>query len=294
MLSLLVAVTLSAAPAADAHPYTLAAPGLSYVGMNPETGDVFLDYFTQQIALKGTNLRVTTRSEVEALIGAERQRQLLGCSENATSCVAELAGGLGADAIITGSFAKLGTGLVVNLKIINAVNGDPIAIYSQRVATEDAALQYLESCAADFVGRVSKGDSANDSASKNVSSSQHIDTSYERPEVRSGPSKLWIVPAVIGGLALGFSGYEEYQAQRTNSRLIGRDQLILTDDQLSKVVEDGKQQQQYALIGAGVGAVSLGVMTVILLASGKEEPKPHITLAPTAGGAMVGFGGTLP
>jgi hypothetical protein len=39
--------------------------------------------------------------EIRDLLGAERQRQLLGCSEEASSCMEELAGAVGADELLT-------------------------------------------------------------------------------------------------------------------------------------------------------------------------------------------------
>jgi hypothetical protein len=51
---------------------------------------------------------VTTQAEVTALLGMERQRQLLGCADDASSCTAELAGALGARFLMSGSLTKLG------------------------------------------------------------------------------------------------------------------------------------------------------------------------------------------
>jgi hypothetical protein len=63
-------------------------------------------YATEQlgIALLNEGLVVTTPSDIRALLGLERQKQLLGCDEGA-SCLAELSGALGAGAIIAGQLA---------------------------------------------------------------------------------------------------------------------------------------------------------------------------------------------
>src|SRR4051794_13436933 len=86
-----------------AEPIKLAAPQLQAAGVEPAKAQFFSDYLAQQLA--GTGLRVTTRAEIAAVLGVERQRQLLACSDG-SECFAELAGALGVDAVVTGSVAK--------------------------------------------------------------------------------------------------------------------------------------------------------------------------------------------
>lgn len=57
------------------------------------------------------------------MIGLERQKKLLGCADDRSSCVAELAGALGTDGIIVGSPGKPGTNFTISLKIIRARDG---------------------------------------------------------------------------------------------------------------------------------------------------------------------------
>ena len=52
------------------------------------------------------------------MLGLERQKQLLGCSED--SCLAEMAGGLGVDYVLVGSLGKIGAVLQLNMKIIDS------------------------------------------------------------------------------------------------------------------------------------------------------------------------------
>src|SRR4051812_14698011 len=115
MIAQLSAALLFAAPV-DAT-VKLASPGLSYVNVDDKLGDFFNEYFAQQLVLQG-GIRVTTKNEISSLLGFERQRQLLGCSDQSSSCLAELAGALGVDGIITGSIAKLSSGYAGNIKIV--------------------------------------------------------------------------------------------------------------------------------------------------------------------------------
>src|SRR5688500_16256709 len=96
----LAAVVVSIAP------MKLALPGLQVVGIDPKLGAFYGEHFAQQLTLRGA--RVTSTSEISALLGLERQKQLLGCSDEASSCMAELAKALGVDGLALGDVAKVG------------------------------------------------------------------------------------------------------------------------------------------------------------------------------------------
>ena len=100
MLSLLLTLSLAAAPAAELR---VAAPALSYSNLDPRTGDFFLDALGQQLIKQG--IKVTSQKEIAAVLGLERQKQLLGSGAGDASLM-ELGGAFGADAILTGSLAK--------------------------------------------------------------------------------------------------------------------------------------------------------------------------------------------
>jgi hypothetical protein len=103
--------------------------------------DFFLEYFSQQLMQRG-GLTVTTPAQIAAVLGVERQRQLLGCGDDG-SCNAELAGALGADAIIIGSLAKIGDDTAVTLKAIDARSSKVITSVSGRDKKEEAVLDFL-------------------------------------------------------------------------------------------------------------------------------------------------------
>src|SRR5512132_1453543 len=58
-------------------------------------------------------------SDIEAMLGVERQRQLLGCSDNSSSCLAELGGALGAEYILVGTLAKLERSKRLDVKLLD-------------------------------------------------------------------------------------------------------------------------------------------------------------------------------
>lgn len=74
--------------------------------------------------------QIVTSSELSAVLGVEREKELLGCSTN--SCLAELAGALNVDQIITGSLAKIGQSWILQVNRVDAKNGTAVASATRR------------------------------------------------------------------------------------------------------------------------------------------------------------------
>jgi TolB-like protein len=62
---------------------------------------------------------IVSRNDLAAMLGIERQRQLLGCSNDSSSCFSELAGALGAPFVIAGQLTKVGASMKLDLKMID-------------------------------------------------------------------------------------------------------------------------------------------------------------------------------
>ena len=88
---------------------------------------------------------MSTSKDMQSLLGLERQKQLLGCSDH--SCMVEIANALGVDALAGGEIAKLGEVFQVNLKIISATSGQAIATYQGSATDEGGVLDVLNGAA---------------------------------------------------------------------------------------------------------------------------------------------------
>lgn len=99
-------------------------------GVEPQTVALFTDALVGELR-RGPGLTVMTAADVAAVLGHERQRQLLGCSD--ASCLAELGGALGADRIVHGSVGRVGGSLVVNLTSLDPKTGQAVGSVSQRL-----------------------------------------------------------------------------------------------------------------------------------------------------------------
>ena len=86
---------------------------------------------------------VITKREIETVLSLEMQKQMLGCQTD--SCMAELGGALGVDAMVTGDVARLGESWLVHFKVVRAAKAQVVAQSDRRIkgGTIDDVLDVL-------------------------------------------------------------------------------------------------------------------------------------------------------
>jgi TolB-like protein len=111
-------------------------------GVEPAVADLFSDALAGELR-KRPGLSVVSDADVAAVLGVERQKAMLGCSD--AGCIAELGGALGVDRIVHGSVGRVGGSLVVNLSAVDPRRGAPVGSFSERLpaATDEAFLDAL-------------------------------------------------------------------------------------------------------------------------------------------------------
>jgi hypothetical protein len=262
MIISLVAATCLAATPVKATPLKLASMGFAGLNMDENAARYYSDHFAQQLSLNG--FQVTTASEMTALLGLERQKQLMGCSESAASCIAELANALGVDGVITGNLGRFGSTYQVNLKILSSLDGHPLAVFSSRVKGEEQLLEEYERAARQVYealrGRMGTGVPQADSSSP---------TEVESTQPSTGRRWAW-VPAAAGVAVAGAGGICLWQA---NVRLQA---LQSADKSVPLATAQGYRNEGTALQVAGFTAVGLGAAAVVAGAifyfTGREIP----------------------
>ncbi len=133
----LTLVALSASP-----PFKAGSVGLTVTGLPPERAEFYGEFVAQQMSSAG--LSVVTPKQIGTLLGMERQKQLLGCSDATTSCLAELAGALGVDGVVQGEAAKLESGgFQVTLKVLWSRDGRPLTAFTGRAPDEGGLLDAM-------------------------------------------------------------------------------------------------------------------------------------------------------
>jgi hypothetical protein len=255
---------------------TVAVPGLAGVGVEKERAEFYTEHFAQQ--LRSTGLHIVTQREMSALLGLERQKQLLGCSDAASSCMAELASALGADAVALGDIARLDGGKYqVNLKLLNATTGQVLSTRAGRVEGEEALTDALSRAAyemgVELLPKLRPG--------------ENLAPAVQRDFSRAPLRKLSFIPAVVGvgGFALG--AVMLAQAGASHRKLTDPGALPLSSEEGVAVREAGKTQQLVGGICLAVGAVGVAAAAAMFLYK-DEAPGLSASFAVTnEGGAFV-------
>jgi hypothetical protein len=149
--ALVLGLLFSAAASAASVP-KLAAPGLNGVGLEAAFASFAGEHLAQQ--LREAGLEVVTGSEIGAVLGLERQKEMLGCTAGA--CLTELANALGADGVVMGDLAQIGSKIALNVKVISARDARTLASYSSRVEGREALLDALTQAAKKMAPDVAK------------------------------------------------------------------------------------------------------------------------------------------
>jgi hypothetical protein len=284
-MSLTLAVAAAAA-VLGATPIKIAAPNLNYVNFSQAQGDAFLDFFAQQLGRQG--IQVTTAREIAAALGLERQKQLLGCTETSSSCLAELAGALGVDAILTGSIAQIGTGYTVALKVVRSRDAAEVASDSDRVRNEDALLDWLTQAAQRMGPRIRAAftTATNPRAPAPTptppTASDSIGHRFTRADVWA-PAAAAVV-LIAGGAVLGAKGLQDRAA------LADPNDGILTRTQLESELNTARNFYVGGIAAGAVGVAALGIATWRLL----TPSAPPVTAWISKDGVGFAWTGALP
>ncbi len=100
---------------------------------------------------RSKRLHVVGQSDVASMLGIERQKQLLGCGESSSSCLAELSGALGTPWLVTGSVARLGKAYRLDLKLLQASTGAATWRDGKSTRDDSEVFEVLSSMVKDLV-----------------------------------------------------------------------------------------------------------------------------------------------
>ncbi|MBL8912614.1 MAG: hypothetical protein JNM17_18115 [Archangium sp.] len=240
---------------------TLGVPGLTPVDVPSERVAFFEDHLIEQLASQG--LKVMSGRDVAALLGVERQKQLVGCSES--SCAIELANALGVGSILLGSIARLDGILIADVRVLESGSGKRLASHSVRANSDSAFLEKLDELA-------------------------RVLASQLNPEPRTGVSTRGVGFVVTGlGVAAAVGSLGFALAADAQSKLLDpKGPCCLTLYEGAQARDAGRDFQSLA-IGFGIGA-GVAVLAGVLLAWSPWSGAT-VSVSPTQGGAQLGIGG---
>lgn len=296
-------------------------PGLAVMdvksvqGVKAGTATLITDILVTEVS-GARKYDVIGSSDITNLLGLERQKQMLQCTEG-SSCLAELGGALGVDYLLSGTVGLLGTRLRISLTVQNVKKARVVARQARFCdANEDALARATEEAVRSILSDLDASVAAVAAATpppppvvakepakrppdlkppppKDATAEPLAPPPPEKP-ARTGPllsRRGWAFVAGGAGLALLAAGgtfdglaYAAYQDQKD---AVAANDKAAYDSALSS----GRTRATVAnvLYGAGLAAVGTGAW---LYFTGPS--KTQITVAPTDGGAMLSLGGVLP
>ncbi|MDX2011269.1 MAG: hypothetical protein SFW67_13805 [Myxococcaceae bacterium] len=259
---LVSSVLLTLALTQTAAPLQLAVVRLEPVNVSEALASALEETVGLRLA-EGGLAKVTTRNDVIAMLGLERQRQLLGCSEG-SNCTAELAGALGAEGIVRGEVAKLGDVYQLNVKVLSS-SGAPLYSTLRRVGSEEALLREV------------------DGVAREALASLRFKLRGIAPPEPVGP---WVLVGVGGAVLVG-GVIAEVLAVLDYTSL----QSATEPNQLRRLRDEGKIKQTLGLSLMGVGAATLAAGLVWRLLGVERGP---VTAWVQPGAAGVVWAGAWP
>jgi TolB-like protein len=113
-----LALLAAAAPATAAPRIKVAITEIRSVqGVAAGTATILSDIIVSEVARHGYD--VISQSDITAMVGFERQKKVLGCSDD-SSCLAEIGGALGVDYMLAGQVGQIGSRFRISLLLVDS------------------------------------------------------------------------------------------------------------------------------------------------------------------------------
>jgi hypothetical protein len=251
----LLALVLAAAPERT----SVAVIGFRAVEVSQPKVDAFAEVFADVLANAGPGLKVTSASAISAMIGLERQRELLGCNSD-RECLSELVGALGPKVIVSGTVVKVGSKLSVSVRAAATSDGHTLFGDEAVVSGEDDVVAWLKAGAQEMAGRL-----------------------MGRHSTGAPPVPIAAGAVCVAGLATAITFFvltgSEHQAFIAAPTL----------DAARPHAATGGTYQAVAWTGAGLATAG----AVALLIWWLWPAGPGVALAPAPGGALFSLGGAF-
>lgn len=254
-------VVLALALAAADRP-KLAVLDLQATGAPPELATALTEAMTQEVARRGF-FDVISSADIRTLLGMERQKQLLGCSDDAASCTAELAGALGARFVLSGTLSKLGDAWQLSIQTLDTQKAQPVG-RSVRIATDAKELaDQLPFAVAEATA-----------------------TPLPQPPSRVLPVTLLAVgsAAIVAGAIVGFSTLLEENGLNRDLAQDRSTGTFLRFDEYRRASERLGLQRTISLVSLVAGAALVGSGVFVFLRQGATA---SASLVPTSNGFAV-------
>lgn len=139
---LAAALLLPGVAAAEEKPKLLFLQIKPLGGFSPQTAQTISEFMQSEVSKLGYYDVIGT-TEVQTMLGLERQKQLLGCSDDASECMAEIANALDADRSVSGDLSRVGDAFLLNVSFLDIRTSRVIARTGKQVVAGPEELEPL-------------------------------------------------------------------------------------------------------------------------------------------------------
>jgi TolB-like protein len=170
------------------------------------TATILTDIVAADVARAG--YEVISSNDIVAMLGFEKQKQALGCAEEA-SCLAQLGGALGATYLLSGQVGTIGTQYRVSLILVDTKGARTAARAAEFCdRTEDALVKAARSSVAQLLAAVARPNAAL-AAQPAASKTQPVAAA---PRGRTAAYVSFGVSGalLVGGLVMGLQAQSQY------------------------------------------------------------------------------------
>lgn len=254
-------------------------------GVEPRVTKAVTQLIATDIARRD-NFDVISGEDLRRMIELESEREALGCTNDA-SCLAEVAGALGAQRVVFGDITRLGSGFIVSLTLLDSTSATIVGRTSQQVEGEDRLAVMVPSLVAELLGdggAAPKPTTAPTTPPKTAAPAT-ADAGSGPPLLAIGTLGVGAASVVVGvvALAVGVAPLVAHTLAKSEAQTLEQQGGLGDVDrakELYAVQEDANAQWQsfgaYTL-GAGAGVTLVGIAlagagaTLLALDGGEDE-----------------------
>jgi TolB-like protein len=234
-----------------------------------EGATALADALTEQVLteLQHAGVSAVGQSDVAAILGLERQKELLGCADKATSCLAELTGALGAAYLLTGALSRAGESWRLDLKLLRASNGEVL---------RREGLSSVSSGLYDGVSTLVK---------------RLLEALPSPSGASSGPGPR-LAPWLIGGVGVlaGVGGAVLLDVGLTGKKSVSDNKATISYSDAATQLKQAATETTAGLVLASVGVAAVATGVVLLLL---PQAPVQAAVSVTPGGAGLVIGGSF-
>ncbi|MGC4120705.1 MAG: hypothetical protein QM765_40235 [Myxococcales bacterium] len=233
-------------------------------------------------------VKTISGADLTALLGFEKQKQLVGCAD--TSCLAEVGGALGVEYLLASEVGQVGDRWLMTLTLLDARKATALQRASHTAANSGGLIDGVGALVEATVGSVMVKKAVETTSVKPATSAATAIVAVEagRTQRTTGYALVGSGAALlVAGAISGTLAFTEHSAARDAGPPVSQEAYDATKSsiELKMVVAD-------ALYAVGAVAAAVGLV-VALTAPSSDAPPTRVSLAPIVGGggAVIILGG---